>query len=78
MYSKLWLWTGRDSSRTMLRPWTAKMVRISCKEPLWWGTRKQVQILSRPCRSSIRVDTTTNRVVFSALLLISSARISKP
>ena len=78
IYSQLRPWMGRDSKRTMFRPWTAKMVKISCREPLWWGTQKQVLTLSRSGRSSMRVEMTTKRVVLLALLLMASAKISRP
>ena len=36
-YSQLRPGIGRDSSFSRFSPWTAKMVRISWREPLWWG-----------------------------------------
>ena len=58
---------GRDSIFSRLSPWTAKMVRISWREPLWWGRRNMALILFRSGRSSSTGDTTTNRVWFMAL-----------
>ena len=47
-YSQLRPGMGRDSSFIRFRPWTVKEVRISCREPLWWGRVKSALILSRP------------------------------